>query len=493
MRIILSHRWRLSCAMIVTCLTLFLSVGVALAKTDDSIALLDRSGKAFSQVAKKVAPAVVHIRVEKGIRSLNGLQRQEPFGFFDDPFFEQFFGPGFRHSRPSGQSRAPKRQSAAGSGFIISDDGYILTNNHVVVDAESITVRLGDKREFEAKIIGSDAQSDVALIKIDAKNLSTVALGDSDKIDVGEWVIAIGSPFELSQSVTVGVVSAKGRNRIGINDYENFIQTDAAINPGNSGGPLLNIHSQVIGINTAIFSKSGGYMGIGFAIPINMAKVIKQQLMHDGKVTRGWLGVGIQDVDKDLADSFQLESAKGVLVTEVSANSPAVEAGMQQGDVLLRIDGRELSGVADLRNRVAMTTPGSKVEFSLSRNGKKKLITVNIGEQPSDFGHRTTQQNMSGDSLMGDLGLSLQDLTQELGQRFHYEINQGVLVAGVTPGSAAADAGIKPGHLIEEVNRQQVHNLAELREVVKHFENNNQILLRVRSGKYSRYIVLRTK
>lgn len=471
--------------------TFFLFAGIAQATDDDSVALLNRFGKAFAAVSREVAPAVVHVRVEKEIQNKDGLYDQDPFDFFNDPFFERFFGPRFHHPQPNRREQTPRKQRGAGSGFIISEDGYILTNNHVVGDADTITVSLDDKREFEAKVIGDDAQSDVALIKIDAKNLPTAPLGDSDEIDVGEWVIAIGSPFELNQTVTVGVVSAKGRNRIGINDYENFIQTDAAINPGNSGGPLLNIHGKVIGINTAIFSRSGGYMGIGFAIPINMAKSIQQQLMSDGKVTRGWLGVAIQDMDKDLADSFQLDSVKGVLLSEVSENTPAGRAGLQQGDVLLSMKGKELNGVADLRNRVAMTAPGSKVNFTLSRDGKKKTIVVTIGEQPADFGHTAMPDTMDLDSSLDLMGLSLQDLTRELAERFGYKTDQGVLVSDVSPGSVADEAGIKPGHLIEELNRERVHNLEELQSVLKKSKNSKQVLLRVRAEQSSRYLVLR--
>jgi len=472
-------------------LSIFLFSGMAQAVDDDSIVRLDRLGKAFASVAREVAPAVVHVRTEKEIPGRGWFQGQDPFGSFKDPFFEYFFGPGFRHQQPNGQGWVPRKQRGAGSGFIISEDGIVLTNNHVVEGADTIIVRLDDKREFKAKVIGADAQSDVALIRIDGKNLPTVPLGDSDKIDVGEWVIAIGSPFELNQTVTVGVVSAKGRNHIGINDYENFIQTDAAINPGNSGGPLLNIHGKVIGINTAIFSRSGGYMGIGFAIPINMAKSIQQQLMRDGKVTRGWLGVAIQDVDEALADSFQLDSAKGVLLTEVSENTPASRAGLKQGDVLLSMGGRELTGAADLRNRVAMTTPGSKVDFTLSRDGKKKKITITIGEQPADFGRKAMHKTMDDDSGLRRMGLSLQDLSKELADRFGYKDDQGVLVSGVSPGSVADMAGIKPGHLIEELNRQRVHNLEELQGVLKKSEDKKQVLLRVRAGEYSQYLVLR--
>ncbi|HHD64494.1 MAG TPA: Do family serine endopeptidase [Desulfobulbaceae bacterium] len=329
-------------AALVFLVLFFLTVGGALAGDDENIALLDRSAKAFAAVVKKAGPAVVYVEVEKSVHVAGG--QGSPYDFFSDPFFERFFGPQFKHPRIPRQREF--KQRGAGSGFIIDADGYILTNNHVVSDADKITVRLSDEREFTAKVVGTDPQSDVALIKIDGKNLPVLPLGNSDKLQVGEWVIAIGNPFELYQTVTVGVVSAKGRNRMGISDYENYIQTDAAINPGNSGGPLLNIHGEAIGINSAIFSRSGGYMGIGFAIPINMAKNIEQQLLQHGKVTRGWLGVMIQNVNKDLAKSFNLTSTHGVLISEVSAHSPAEKAGIKQGDVVLAIDGKKVDNVA---------------------------------------------------------------------------------------------------------------------------------------------------
>ena len=464
------------------------------ATQDDNIALLDRSAKAFSSVVKKAGPAVVYIGVEKMANSFGGQGQgggQDPFGMFNDPFFQRFFGKQFQH--PGMQPRQFK-QRGAGSGFIISPDGLILTNNHLVEDADTIKVRLADEREFTAKMIGTDPQSDVALIKIDGTNLPTLPLGDSDKLEVGEWVIAIGSPFELSQTVTVGVVSAKGRSRMGINDYENFIQTDAAINPGNSGGPLLNIHGEAVGINTAIFSRSGGYMGISFAIPINMAKSIKNQLQKDGKVTRGWLGVVIQDVDEDLARSFDLDKAEGILIAEVAENSPAQKAGLKQGDVILSLNGKKLDDVANLRNRVALTPPDSKVTLQLIRDGQKKNIDVIIGEQPSDLSRAARGSRGRGHgSLFEKMGMSLQDLTPELAEQFGYTRGQGVLIAEVTPDSPAARVGMQPGQLIEEVNKVRVHNLVELKKALKQARNPKQILLRVRAGEFSQYVVLRTE
>ncbi len=459
----------------------------AFASDDENIALLDRSSKAFASVVKKAGPAVVNVRVEKTVKG-GSYHGNNPLEFFNDPFFEKFFGPQFR--QPQRQKPREFKQEGTGSGFIISKDGYILTNNHVVGDADVITVRLADEREFKAKVIGTDPQSDVALIKIeDGGDLPTIPLGNSDKLEVGEWVIAIGSPFQLSQTVTVGVVSAKGRSRIGINDYEDFIQTDAAINPGNSGGPLLNIYGEVIGINTAIFSRSGGYMGIGFAIPIDMATAIKEQLLKHGKVTRGWLGVAIQDVDEKLAESFKLESTKGVIISEVTEDSPADKAGLKDGDVLIALNGNPLDDVASLRNQIALTAPGTKVTLKLLRDGKEKSIIVKIGEMPGKF----NRSAKTGGTKLDDMGLALQDLSDELATQFGYKKGQGVLISDVEEDSPAGNAGLQAGQLIEEVNRIRVHNLKELKSAMKKSSHPNRVLLRIRAGEYSSYVVLTVK
>jgi serine protease Do len=476
--------------LVMLCLTLFLTFpGQSPARENDNIALLEQSGKAFASVVKRAAPAVVHIRVERTVkRDLS--QSLDPRHLFNNPFFERFFGPGFKMP---GQEEKPRtfRWEAAGSGFIISKDGYILTNNHVIKDADTITVRLADEREFKAEVIGTDPQSDVALLKIDGKNLPTIPLGDSDRIDVGEWAIAIGSPFALQQTVTVGVISAKGRTRVGIVDYENFIQTDAAINPGNSGGPLLNIHGEAIGVNTAIFTRSGGFMGISFAIPINMARAIVYQLQEYGEVTRGWLGIGIQDIDKHLAESFGLDSSKGVLVTGVADDSPAEKGGLKSGDVILSIDGKQTTGVAGLRNIVAMITPGSKSSLKIIRDGKEKKINLTVGEQPGDsvFG----AEEIMDKSILTEMGLTLQDLTPSLAEQFGYKKNQGVLIADVRRDSPAARVGIRPGALLEEVNRVRVSNLKELNKVLENLDNQNQVLVRIRVGEHSRFVVMRNE
>ncbi len=460
------------------------------AQSDEDIALLDRSAKAFSSVVKKAGPAVVYVGVEKET-SAKGMG-QFPSDLFNDPFFERFFGPQFRHPRVNPkQDKRTFKQQASGSGFIIASDGYILTNNHVVEDAGKITVRLADQREFPAKVVGTDPQSDVAIIKIEGKDFPVLPLGNSDKLEVGEWVIAIGSPFELSQTVTVGVVSAKGRNRMGITDYENFIQTDAAINPGNSGGPLLNIRGEAVGMNTAIFSRSGGYMGIGFAIPINMAKSIEQQLRKSGKVTRGWLGILIQDVNEELAKSFGGKAGGGALISEVTEGSPAQKSGLLQGDIVTAINGEPVSNVADLRNRIAMTPPNTELKLRVLRDGQEKDVMVNVGEQPADMA--SMAKKMGGAASLSELGLSLQDLTKEVAEQFGYSKDQGVLIADVEADSAAAELGLQAGMLIEEVNRTRVRNLKELQQALKKSNNPKQVLLRVRSGEQSQYVVMQLK
>ena len=457
----------------------------ALAQDEADLALLDRSAKAFSSVVKKAGPAVVHVAVEKPGKVMG----QFPSELFSDPFFERFFGPQFKHPRMPNKEKKNFRQQAAGSGFIIASDGYILTNNHVIDEAEKITIRLADKREFAAKVVGADPQSDVAILKIEGTNLPVLPLGNSDALEVGEWVIAIGSPFELNQTVTVGVVSAKGRNRMGITDYENFIQTDAAINPGNSGGPLLNIHGEAVGMNTAIFSRSGGYMGIGFAIPINMAKSIEQQLRKGGKVTRGWLGILIQDVNEDLAKSFG-GKAGGALVSEVTEGSPAMKSGLIQGDIVTEIDGAPVTDVADLRNKIAMTPPNTSLTLRVLRDGKEKDIKVSVGEQPADMASIAKKMNSS---TLGELGLTLQDLTDEVAGQFGYKKDQGVLIADVEEDSPAARVGLQAGQLIEEVNRTRVHSLKELQQAMKSTTSAKQVLLRVRAGERSQYVVLQNE
>lgn len=456
----------------------------ARAVSQKDVEILDRSAKAFASVVKDAKPAVVNIRVESSVEANPEFEQ-----FFNHPFFERFFGPEYRFQDPQ---RRKRQQFGAGSGFIINKDGHILTNNHVVEKADKITVTLADNQQVDAKLIGTDPQSDVALIKIDvAGDLPTIPLGNSEALEVGEWVIAIGNPFGLSQTVTVGVVSATGRSRVGINEYENFIQTDAAINPGNSGGPLLNIHGEVVGINSALYSRTGGYMGIGFAIPIDMVKSIEAQLQKHGKVTRGWLGVAIQDIDENLAESFGLDKAEGILVSETQTDSPAEEAGIKQGDILIKLEGTALKDVNDLRNKIALTVPGTEVSVQLIREGKPVDLQVKIGEQPDDFG--SIAQNKSTSGSLGKYGLAVQELTADLAEQLGYQGRTGVIISEVSPGSTAEQSGLKPGQLIEEVNKVTITSLEALQQAIEQSPDSGRVLLRVRSGQTSLYVVLRSE
>ncbi len=459
-------------------------ISTAAAK-DAGIESLRKTGQAFRSVAKQVSPAVVFIQVEKEVEQQG--YSNNPFGNspFGDEFFRRFFGQPPQQENP--HKTPPKRRaSGQGSGFIISADGYIMTNNHVVGDADKVTVQLLDGREFDAEIVGTDPPTDVALIKIKAdEKFPFLTLGNSDQLEVGDWVLAFGNPFGLSHTLTAGIVSAKGRSGIGLNDYENFIQTDAAINPGNSGGPLVNLDGEVVGMNTAIFSRSGGYMGIGFAIPINMAQGIRKQLVQHGSVTRGRLGVLIQDMDKNLAESFGIDQREGILVAQVMEDSPADKGGLKQGDVILELDGTKVEKVATFRNKIALTAPGTKVSLQILRDGKKDTLEVEIGAMETD----AKGQPVTSDSLP-ELGMKLQKLTADLAEQFGYEGASGVLVTAVEPGSIAARAGIKRGDLIEEVDRQEVKNSAEVKKLIKESKKKTVLLL-VRQGEGSRYLALK--
>ncbi len=449
---------------------------------------------AFVETAQKVSPSVVYIEVEKAISTETAMGPSipfnDPFDLFSDEFFERFFRnrmPNRREQRPN-----PPRQeyhlAGQGSGFIISPDGYILTNHHMVGEADRIQVKLGDGREFTAKRIGTDPQSDVGLIQIDATNLPVLPLGDSDQLQVGEFVIAIGNPFGLSQTVTSGIISAKGRSNVGIADYEDFIQTDAAINPGNSGGPLVNLKGEAIGINTAIFSRSGGYQGIGFAIPINMVKNIYEQLREKGSVTRGYLGIGVQQLTPDLAESFNLKENQGILIAEVSPDSPAEKAGLKRGDIILELNGRPVANPGEFRNQVALIAPKTTIQLRIDRNGERKVIPVTTGQLKSE-----EQLGSSPEEAAGQLGFTVENLTGEIAQRYGYKTGQGVLVSDVDPGSAAALAGIEPGNLILEVNRTPVKDVEEFNRLAKSAVREGRILLLVRDGQFARYVVLRLK
>ncbi|HXG19885.1 MAG TPA: DegQ family serine endoprotease [Methylomirabilota bacterium] len=440
----------------------------------------------LSETAKKASPAVVNIsttqKVERRRSPRMGpgpMPGPNPFGG-EDPF-EEFFRRFFPDRPPPGPSRS------LGSGFIISEDGYIITNNHVVGDADKITVRLSDKEEYEAKVVGSDEKTDIALIKINVKHsLPTVPLGKSSDLQVGDWVIAIGNPFGLEQTVTAGIVSAKGRV-IGAGPYDDFIQTDASINPGNSGGPLLNLKGEVVGINSAIFSQGGGNIGIGFAIPIDLAKTIVAQLKEKGKVTRGWLGVAIQSVTPELAKSFGLKEPSGALVAEVTKDGPAEKAGIERGDIIIAFNGMTIKDSHELPALVARTPVGEKAEVTVLRSGREKTITVKLGEL-TDQQAKASSTEESGESW----GMTVSNLTPEVARRFQLERNQkGVIVSDVDPGSPAELAGIQVGDIIEEVNRQPVESVDDFNKAMADAKDKETLLLLARRGNATSFFALR--
>ena len=438
----------------------------------------------FVKLAAKLKPVAVNISTTKVIKRRRrsfthpyGRGGDDPFGgFFGDDFLDRFFG-----ERPQ---RDYKLRSL-GSGFIIDKDGYIITNNHVIEGADEIKVRLSDKEEFDAKIIGRDVKTDVALIKIDPPNgLPVAKLGNSDELKVGEWVMAIGNPFGLDQTVTVGIVSAGGR-RIGAGPYEDFIQTDAAINQGNSGGPLFNTRGEVVGVNTAIFSTSGGNIGIGFAIPVNMAKNVVGQLREKGRVVRGWLGVIVQTVTPELAESFGLEQKTGALVADIEADGPADKAGIKKGDIILKFDGKEIGEMSDLPLIVAQTEIGKKAKVAIVRNGKDITKEVRIGELKED-----KEYAFAGEEGRKDVGMEVSELTRELARRYGISETRGVLVTYVEAESPAGEAGIREGDVILEVNRGPVDTVDEYYGAMREAKKGEKILLWVKRGKNSQFVVL---
>lgn len=448
--------------------------------------------EAFSRVAEEASPAVVFVSVEKEIRG-GYTPFFSPFDMFPEDFFERFFGPGWQAPRMRPPEGRPRLRNQ-GTGFIISSDGYIVTNAHMVGDTDKVDVKLADGREFTAEVAGADPDTDVALIKVDASGLPALRLGDSDRLRVGEWVLAIGNPFGLSHTVTAGIVSAKGRGGKDVQiNYQDFIQTDAAINPGNSGGPLLNLNGEVVGLNTAILSRTGGYMGIGFAIPANVVQFIYNQLREKGSITRGFLGVVIQDLTADLAPWFGMETGKGVLITEVAKGSPAERAGLKAEDVIVEFDNQPVEETSSFRSRVASTMPGKKVPIVVLRKGEQIKRNVEIGstEGQADverFFREGVQRPSAG---LTQLGLAVQNLTDDLAERLGYKGESGVVISQVEPNSLAAEAGLEPGMLIKEVNRQPIRNTADFRQAVQKSEEGKPVLLLVLKGQYSQFITLR--
>jgi len=430
-------------------------------KTDPK-AVLRALEDAFSAVADRATPAVVHVStVQKKSAGGPGEEAPERFReFFGDEFYEKYF-----RRRPREDTRA------TGSGVLVDPKGYILTNNHVIENAQEIIVRLSDQRKFTAKLVGRDPKSDIAVLKVDApRPLPAAELGDSDHLRVGQWAIAIGNPFGLDRTVTVGIISATARTRVGVTQYDNFIQTDASINPGNSGGPLLNIDGKVIGINTAIVAAG---QGIGFSIPINQARDVMQQLITRGKVVRGWLGIVIQDVTDQLAGSFGVKEREGVLVAEVMKGSPADTAGLRAGDVVIELSGTPIKEVPDLQRRIAAIRPGQTMKLTVIRDKKPVPITVKIGEMPAD---EPVVAEAPGND---EWGLSVESLTGDAALRLDLPVSRGLLVTEVQPGSPAEKAGIRRGDVILEISRRPADDPATLFKALSALKPGESILIYV--------------
>jgi len=437
----------------------------------------------LSELVKRLKPSVVNISTTNVVKRSAmpfGQPFQSPFGGGpDDPFeefFKRFFG-----DVPEGEFR----QRGLGSGFIISEDGYIITNNHVVEKANDIDVILEDGEKYKAKVIGKDPKTDLALLKIDPKRrLPAVGFGNSDLLEIGDWVVAIGNPFGLGHTVTAGIVSAKGRS-LGLGAYDDFIQTDAAINPGNSGGPLFNLDGQVVGVNTAIIA---GGQGIGFAIPSSMAKNVIEQLKDSGKVVRGWLGVLVQQITPEIAESMNFKEPKGALVADVTPGGPAEKAGIKRGDVIVEFNGSRINDMADLPKIVAATPPGTQSEVKYIRNGDEKNVEIKVGELPEEIAKASA---VGGEEVQRDLGLILKEITPLIQRRLNIEETEGVIVTNVEPGSIAWDAGLRRGDIILEINKKQIKNLEQYRKAIDSIKNGDNALLLVKRDKNTVYVALK--
>ena len=437
----------------------------------------------FTDLVEEASPAVVNISTrqkmpERAVAGQPGLPDLEGL----PPMFREFFERSIPQipRNPGGRQREAQ---SLGSGFIISPDGYIMTNNHVVADADEIIVRLSDRSELEAKLIGADPRSDVALLKVEGKDLPVVRLGKADDLKVGEWVLAIGSPFGFDHSVTAGIVSAKGRN-LPSDSYVPFIQTDVAINPGNSGGPLFNLQGEVVGINSQIFTRSGGFMGLSFAIPMEVAMQVADQLKADGKVTRGWLGVVIQEVNKDLAESFGLDKPAGALVAQVLEDGPADKGGLQVGDVILSLDGKPIVMSADLPHLVGGLKPGEKAELDVVRDGSRKKLNVSVGTLPEEGQELASSGSAQGGERSNNrLGVTVVELTAE--QKKGLDLKGGVVVKEVLNGPAAM-IGLRPGDVITHLNNQAIDSISAFTQVAQDLPKNRSVSMRVlRQGRAS--------
>ena len=435
------------------------------------------SSQPFIAIAKQAKAAVVNISAVKKNKNRSELGSNP---LLDDPFFRRFFGEEFERRIPMPRE---DRQQGLGSGVIVTSDGYIVTNNHVVEGADELTVSLPDKRTFKAKVIGSDPKTDVAVIKIDASNLPILAWGDASQLQVGEMVLAVGNPFGLSQTVTMGIISAVGRANMGIVDYEDFIQTDAAINPGNSGGALVNLKGELIGIPSAIFSQTGGSMGIGFAIPSNMAKSVMNSLIKHGRVVRGWIGVSIQEITQDLAKEFGTVDTTGALVADVMEDSPAAKAKLERGDVITLYNGVPIRDPGQLRALVAETPPGRNVTLSILRDKKSQDVTLAIGELPKELTKTGRRDSASGKGEHALTGITVENVPNQSEGVGRSKVQAGVVVREIEEDSAADRGGVRIGDIIREINRKPVKDVRDFERLTSKLSPNAPVLLLLNRGK----------
>jgi len=474
--------------------TLLLLIAPTSHAEDAAIASAQEISSAFEKVAKDITPSVVSISASKKPKVV-ALKGGRPK--FNDPFFDQFkefFGDDFaeRFQAPNGGGGGDDgRQQGMGTGVIVTKDGLILTNHHVAGEADNIDVKLQDGRTVKAERIGTDPRTDICVIKIKATDLVPATLGDSDGLKIGEWVVAAGNPFGLDNSITAGIVSAKGRSIMGGSQFEDFIQTDAAINPGNSGGPLVNLKSEVVGINTAIFSRSGGYMGIGFAIPSKMVKSVMDSLLTKGKVVRGWLGVSIQNLTEELASSFSHEGTEGALVGEVQENTPASKAGLKQGDIIVKINGEAIKNVNQLRNIVASTSPGTSLALEVIRDNARKTVNAVVEELPASLNEATALAEEPEAQVTDEVGLKLDNLTPEIARQIRSKRTDGVIVMQVQPGSIAEDAGVQPRDVIISANGKPLKSVKDFTNIVTSKALERGVRLVMETSGMQRFVVLR--